>query len=126
MNAAAVGCRARLGGDPPHRGADPLQGRLRSNIALFDSLLATEQSGSTYPIRVVPMTDETVVEAAQRVFAAGFYTSPVFFPIVARGTAGLRVMLRAGQTEEQITRLCSVLVEAGARPAAASTRAGGP
>ncbi|MCL7460203.1 aminotransferase class I/II-fold pyridoxal phosphate-dependent enzyme [Micromonospora echinofusca] len=119
MNAAAVG--AALASAEIHRTEEltRLQGRLRSNIALFDSLLATEQSGSTYPIRVVPMSDETVVEAAQRVFAAGFYTSPVFFPIVARGTAGLRVMLRAGQTEEQITRLCSVLVEAGARPAAA-------
>ncbi|MEU6076214.1 aminotransferase class I/II-fold pyridoxal phosphate-dependent enzyme [Micromonospora sp. NPDC047074] len=120
MNAAAVG--AALASAEIHRTEElsQLQGRLRANIALFDSLLATEQSGSTYPIRVVPMTDETVVEAAQRVFAAGFYTSPVFFPIVSRGTAGLRVMLRAGQTEEQITRLCSVLVEAGARPATMS------
>lgn len=118
MNAAAVG--AALASAEIHRTEEltRLQGRLRSNIALFDSLLTTEQSGSTYPIRVVPMTDETVVEAAQRVFAAGYYTSPVFFPIVARGTAGLRVMLRAGQTEDQIRRLCSVLVEAGARPAA--------
>ena len=43
----------------------------------------------------------------------------MFFPIVSRGTAGLRAMLRAGQTEEQIRRLCSVLIEAGARPATA-------
>ncbi|MEH1102355.1 8-amino-7-oxononanoate synthase family protein [Micromonospora sp. CPCC 205561] len=119
MNAAAVG--AALASAEIHRTEEltRLQERLRANIALFDSLLATEHSGSSYPIRVVPMSDETVVDAAQRVFAAGYYTSPVFFPIVARGTAGLRVMLRAGQTEEQITRLCSVLVEAGARPAAA-------
>ncbi|GAB3137681.1 aminotransferase class I/II-fold pyridoxal phosphate-dependent enzyme [Micromonospora sonneratiae] len=119
MNAAAVG--AALASAEIHRTDEliQLQERLRSNIALFDSLLATEQSGSTYPIRLVPMTDETVVGAAQRVFAAGFYVSPVFFPIVSRGTAGLRAMLRAGQTEEQIRRLCSVLIEAGARPATA-------
>ncbi|MDM4719193.1 aminotransferase class I/II-fold pyridoxal phosphate-dependent enzyme [Micromonospora sp. WMMA1363] len=119
MNAAAVG--AALASAEIHRTAelDQLQGRLRANIALFDSLLATRQSGESYPIRLVPMRDDTVVEAAQQVFAAGFYTSPVFFPIVARGTAGLRVMLRAGQTEEQIRRLCTVLVRAGARPAAA-------
>ncbi|MET9943188.1 hypothetical protein ABZ086_36190 [Streptomyces halstedii] len=36
------------------------------------------------------------------VIEAGFYVSPVFFPIVARGTAGLRVMMRSGQTERQI------------------------
>jgi len=119
MNAAAVG--AALASAEIHRTDEltRLQRRLQSNIALFDSLIATGQSGGTYPIRAVPMSDETVVEAAQRVFAAGFYTSPVFFPTVARGAAALRVMLRAGQTEEQITRLCSVLVEAGARPAAA-------
>lgn len=118
MNAAAVG--AALASAEIHRTEelDQLQGRLRANIALFDSLLDTEQSGESYPIRLVLMSDDTVVEAAQKVFAAGFYTSPVFFPIVARGTAGLRVMLRAGQTEEQIRLLCAVLVEAGARPAA--------
>ncbi|MEU5219695.1 aminotransferase class I/II-fold pyridoxal phosphate-dependent enzyme [Streptomyces sp. NPDC020807] len=117
MNAAAVG--AALASAEIHRTdeLDLLQGRLRANIALFDSLVATEQSGSTYPIRVVPMSDETVVEGAQQVFKAGFYTSPVFFPIVARGTAGLRVMLRAGQTEEQIKRLATALIAAGARPA---------
>ncbi|BCJ68149.1 aminotransferase class I/II-fold pyridoxal phosphate-dependent enzyme [Polymorphospora rubra] len=116
MNAAAVG--AAMASAEIHRTEEltELQNRLYANIALFDSLLATEQSGSTYPIRVVPMSDDTVIDGAQRVFAAGFYVSPVFFPIVARGTAGLRAMLRAGQTEEQIRRLCEVLVEAGARP----------
>ncbi|MET7417649.1 aminotransferase class I/II-fold pyridoxal phosphate-dependent enzyme [Dactylosporangium sp. NPDC005555] len=119
MNAAAVG--AALASAEIHRTAEltELQGRLRANIALFDSLLATGQAGSSYPIRVVPVGDDVVIDAAQRVFRAGFYTSPVFFPIVARGSAGLRVMLRAGQTEEQITRLCAVLVEAGAQPAGA-------
>jgi 7-keto-8-aminopelargonate synthetase-like enzyme len=65
------------------------------------------------------MSDETVIEAGRRVYTAGFYVSPVFFPIVARGTAGLRVMLRAGQTEEQIRSLCGVLSDVGARQAAA-------
>ncbi|OJF14958.1 8-amino-7-oxononanoate synthase family protein [Couchioplanes caeruleus] len=121
MNAAAVG--AALASADIHRTDEltRLQGRLRSNIALFDSLIATEQSGSTYPIRLVPMSDETVISAGQQVFEAGFYVSPVFFPIVARGTAGLRVMLRAGQTEDQIRTLCSALRAAGAREAAASS-----
>jgi 7-keto-8-aminopelargonate synthetase-like enzyme len=118
MNAAAVG--AAIASAEIHRTEEliHLQGRLRSNIALFDSLVTTEQAESTFPIRVVPMSDATVVEAARQVFAAGFYTSPVFFPIVARGTAGLRVMLRAGQTEEQIRRLSAALIQAGAQPAA--------
>ncbi|KUJ67114.1 aminotransferase class I and II [Streptomyces albus subsp. albus] len=114
LNTAAVG--AGLASAEIHRTAEltALQHRLRGNIALFDSLIRTDQAGSTFPIRLVPMSDATVIEAGRRVFEAGFYVSPVFFPIVARGTAGLRVMMRAGQTEEQIRGLCAVLAEVGA------------
>jgi len=115
MNTAAVG--ASLASAEIHRTEEltTLQRRLRGNIELFDTRIKTGQSGTTYPIRIIPMSDETVIEAGRRVYEAGFYVSPVFFPIVARGTAGLRVMLRAGQTGEQIRGLCAVLVEAGAR-----------
>ncbi|MFF6877077.1 MULTISPECIES: aminotransferase class I/II-fold pyridoxal phosphate-dependent enzyme [unclassified Streptomyces] len=114
LNTAAVG--AGLASAEIHRTAEltVLQDRLRGNIELFDSLIHTDQAGGTFPIRMVPMSDATVIEAGRRVFEAGFYVSPVFFPIVARGTAGLRVMMRAGQTEEQIRRLCAVLAEVGA------------
>ncbi|MFG3250942.1 aminotransferase class I/II-fold pyridoxal phosphate-dependent enzyme [Streptomyces sp. NPDC048187] len=97
-----------------------LQNRLYRNIELFDSLVHTDQSNGTFPIRLVPMSDTTVIEAGRRIIEAGFYVSPVFFPIVARGTAGLRVMMRAGQSRQQIRDLAKVLVEAGARPAAPS------
>ncbi|MDQ1660949.1 MAG: hypothetical protein QOJ68_929 [Blastococcus sp.] len=119
LNTAAVG--ASLASAEIHRTEEltTLQRRLRANIELFDTDIETEQAGTTYPIRVVPMSDDTVIEAGRRVYEAGFYVSPVFFPIVARGTAGLRVMLRAGQTDEQIRRLCAVLVEVGDRQAAA-------
>ena len=119
VNTAAVG--ASLASAQIHRTDEltALQHRMHANIELFDRFVATAQSGTTYPIRVVPMSDETVIAAGRRVFEAGFYVSPVFFPIVARGTAGLRVMLRAGQTEEQVRALCAVLVEVGAQPAAA-------
>lgn len=118
MNTAAVG--ASLASAEIHRTEEltTLQRRLRGNIELFDTYIKTEQTGTTYPIRVIPMSDETVMEAGRRVYEAGFYVSPVFFPIVARGTAGLRVMLRAGQTGGQIRKLCAVLVEVGAQQAA--------
>ncbi|WP_026421177.1 aminotransferase class I/II-fold pyridoxal phosphate-dependent enzyme [Actinokineospora inagensis] len=114
MNTAAVG--ASLASAEIHRSAElaTLQGKLNANVALFDSLVDTEQSATSYPIRIVPMADDTVIDAGRRVYEAGFYVSPVFFPIVARGTAGLRVMLRAGQTEDQIRRLGAVLAEVGA------------
>jgi 7-keto-8-aminopelargonate synthetase-like enzyme len=118
MNTAAVG--ASLASAEIHRTEEltALQRRLRGNIELFDTCIKTEQAGTTYPIRVIPLSDETVIEAGRGVYEAGFYVSPVFFPIVARGTAGLRVMLRAGQTADQIRRLCAVLVEVGAQQAA--------
>ncbi|MEV6393633.1 aminotransferase class I/II-fold pyridoxal phosphate-dependent enzyme [Streptomyces sp. NPDC051907] len=118
LNTPAVG--AGLASAEIHRTDElvTLQKRLYSNIALFDSLVHTEQAGSTFPIRLVPMSDSTVIEAGRRVFEAGFYVSPVFFPIVARGTAGLRVMMRAGQSEEQIRGLGKILVEVGAEQAA--------
>lgn len=118
MNTAAVG--ACLASAQIHRTEEltTLQRRLQANIELFDSYIKTEHVGTPYPIRVIPVSDETVIDAGRRVFEAGFYVSPVFFPIVARGTAGLRVMLRAGQTSEQISRLCAVLSEVGAGQAA--------
>ncbi|MGO4431002.1 aminotransferase class I and II, partial [Streptomyces sp. MCAF7] len=64
------------------------------------------------------------IEAGRRVYRAGFYVSPVFFPIVPRGTAGLRVMLRAGQTKEQIRGLCAALAEAGVPQAASAPEEG--
>jgi 7-keto-8-aminopelargonate synthetase-like enzyme len=126
MNTAAIG--ASLASAQIHRTPEltELQRRLRANIELFDACIGTGQAGTSYPIRVVPMSDETVIEAGRRVFEAGFYVSPVFFPIVTRGTAGLRVMLRAGQTAEQIRRLCAVLVEVGAQPAAPLAEVGAP
>ncbi|MEV6978305.1 aminotransferase class I/II-fold pyridoxal phosphate-dependent enzyme [Kitasatospora sp. NPDC093806] len=117
LNTPSVG--ASLASAEIHRTGElkTLQDKLYSNINLFDSLIDTDQAGSTFPIRLVPMSDTTVIEAGRQVIEAGFYVSPVFFPIVARGTAGLRVMMRAGQTEEQIRRLSQVLVEVGAKPA---------
>ncbi len=114
MNTAAVG--ASLASADIHRTEEltALQGKLRANIQLFDSYLKTDHAGTEYPIRVIPFSDESVIHAGRRVFEAGFYVSPVFFPIVARGTAGLRVMLRAGQTSQQIRDLCAVLAKAGA------------
>ncbi len=114
MNTAAVG--ASLASADIHRTEElaTLQGRLQANIKLFDSYLKTNHIGTEYPIRVIPFSDDAVIDAGRRVFEAGFYVSPVFFPIVARGTAGLRVMLRAGQTSLQVRDLCAVLAEVGA------------
>lgn len=87
-----------------------LQARLRQNLALFDSLIGTAQSGEDFPIRMVLIGDETAAfDASGEIFQRGFYTSPVFFPIVERGKAGLRVMLRADNSAEDIRAFCDAV-----------------
>lgn len=114
MNTAAVG--ASMASAEIHRTGElaTLQARLQRKIALFDSLVPTPQAGAGFPIRLVSVPDTQVVGLGQKLFAAGYYVSPVFFPIVARGTAGLRVMMRVGQSDETIRGLCGMIAGFGA------------
>ncbi|HEX2644816.1 MAG TPA: aminotransferase class I/II-fold pyridoxal phosphate-dependent enzyme [Thermoanaerobaculia bacterium] len=90
-----------------------LQAKLHRNTAYFDSQISTEQSGDEFTIRLVVVGDEVrASEISGEVFRRGFYTSPVFFPIVQRGKAGLRVMLRADNRLEDIQAFCSIVKEA--------------
>ncbi|WP_206100082.1 aminotransferase class I/II-fold pyridoxal phosphate-dependent enzyme [Pandoraea sp. XY-2] len=109
MNTAAVG--ACLASADIHRTPElgQLQQKLAANIALFDELRPTPQAGSSFPIRLVSVPDTDVVQCAIELYEAGYYVSPVFFPVVARGTAGLRVMMRAGQTCDEITDLVRII-----------------
>lgn len=87
-----------------------LQEKLRQNLALFDRRIPTEQQGDPFSIRMVPIGDEArASEISGEIFRRGFYTSPVFFPIVERGKAGLRVMLRADNSPEDIAAFCDAV-----------------
>jgi 7-keto-8-aminopelargonate synthetase-like enzyme len=89
-----------------------LQGRLRRNLALFDSRIETAEKGDDFSIRLVPIGNEAAAsEISGEIFRRGFYTSPVFFPIVERGQAGLRVMLRADNRPEDIEAFCAAVEE---------------
>lgn len=111
MNTAAVG--ASLASAELHMSDElgQLQRRLQENIALFDRLCPTRQSGGEYPIRVIPIAEDAVIRAGQRVYKAGYYASPVFFPIVPKGQAGLRAMMRAGHTAQDIAGFASAVLE---------------
>lgn len=111
MNTAAVG--ASLASAELHMTEElgRLQQRLRQNIALFDRLCPTPQAGGEYPIRVIPFSEGEVIAAGQRIYEAGFYASPVFFPIVPRGEAGLRAMVRVGLGTADIERFAAVLLD---------------
>lgn len=87
-----------------------LQEKLRQNLALFDGQIGTEQKGDLFPIRlIVTGAEERATECSRRIFERGFYTSAVFFPIVEKGKAGLRVMIRADNRPEDILAFCDTV-----------------
>jgi 7-keto-8-aminopelargonate synthetase-like enzyme len=112
LNPASIG--AAMASLDIHRSPEliTLQNKLVANIALFDQLVPTEHAGSPSPIRVVPMASPSMaVSVSEAVFKHGFYTSAVFFPIVARDKSGLRVMLRADMTADDIRSFCSLVAQ---------------
>ncbi|WP_280218737.1 aminotransferase class I/II-fold pyridoxal phosphate-dependent enzyme [Nocardia neocaledoniensis] len=89
---------------------DLLQADLRERVRLFDALVDTELAGDGLPIRFVELGREDVTVAVARdMLDAGFYTSPIFFPIIRRGSAGLRLMLRADLDPDTIRRFADTL-----------------
>ena len=98
-----------------------LQTKLRRNLDLFDSRIPTEQAGDRFSIRLVHIGDEVrTSEISGEIFRRGFYTSPVFFPVAERGKAGLRVMIRADNSTEDVEAFCDAVEElVGQTPAAA-------
>ncbi|GAA4303775.1 aminotransferase class I/II-fold pyridoxal phosphate-dependent enzyme [Streptomyces venetus] len=110
INTAGLG--AVLASVELHRSAEltELQSRLQRNIDLFDSLVHTEQSGDGLPIRHVNLGDEdATVRLAEALLGHGYYASPIFFPVIGRGKAGLRLMLRANMTTAEIEDFSSLL-----------------
>ncbi len=89
-----------------------LQKRLQDNMALFDELVPTAQRGDGFPLKVIRIGDEEkAVAASAAILERGFYTSAVFFPIVRKGEAGLRVMLRADLTSDDIRAFAAALTD---------------
>lgn len=86
------------------------QTSLRRNIALFDSLMPTEQHGSKMPIRTIRIGNELAsISCAQQLLKDGYYASAIFFPTVAKGEAGLRISLTASHEADQIRRFCEAV-----------------
>jgi 7-keto-8-aminopelargonate synthetase-like enzyme len=107
MEVAAIG--HALGSLSLHRTAElgALQRRLQANIAYFDSRFPTEHAGNGLPIRKITVGDEDrALRLSRELYEHGYYCSAVFFPIVARGEAGVRVMMRADIEPEELERFC--------------------
>jgi 7-keto-8-aminopelargonate synthetase-like enzyme len=88
------------------------QQRLRQNAALFDSLIPTPQAGLETAIRLITTGAESkAIGLSSQILERGFYTSAVFFPVTAKGHAGLRIMVRADNDPDDIRHLCETVGE---------------
>ncbi|MDQ1742059.1 MAG: hypothetical protein QOE23_398 [Pseudonocardiales bacterium] len=80
-----------------------LQRQLQANVEYFDELLPTSFSGNGLPVRRITVGDgDQAVRISAELYRRGFYSSAVFFPIVPRGEAGIRIMLRSDISHERL------------------------
>lgn len=87
-----------------------LQRKLQRNIDQFDQLFPTSFAGNGLTIRVLRVGDANVaIRCSAELFRRGYYSSAVFFPIVARGEAGIRIMIRADLEPEQISEFTGLV-----------------
>ncbi len=87
-----------------------LKGRLEARIELFDKLAVghglLKERPSPTPIRFIEIgEEETLMDLACALKRAGYFVNAATFPAVARGRAGLRIMLNANQTLDDVRGL---------------------
>ncbi|QVW24664.1 aminotransferase class I/II-fold pyridoxal phosphate-dependent enzyme [Pseudomonas hormoni] len=89
-----------------------LQEKLQANIQLFDSLIQTGQRGSNMAIRLIRCGEAALANSVAIELAnLGYFTSAVFFPVVAQGRAALRITLRADMEPLLIQQFCELVSE---------------
>lgn len=112
LNSAAIGAgRASI---KLHRTLEfiGLQEKLQVNIQLFDRLIRTEQHGSHMAIRLIRCGEAALANTiAIELAKLGFFTSAVFFPVVAQGQAAIRITLRADMDATLIRHFCELVIE---------------
>lgn len=73
-----------------------LQQQLQRNIEHFDRAVPSRYAGNGLPVRLLTTGDaDRAVALSAELYRRGYYASAVFFPIVPKVDAGLRLMLRA-------------------------------
>lgn len=90
------------------------QSKLYANIARFNELAADyrfECQLYDSPIKFIELGDEDVtLRVAQDLMQRGFFVNAAVFPAVARGHAGLRIMLNVKHSFEDLAQLCEAIV----------------
>lgn len=114
MRTAAIG--TSLGSIVVHRTPElgRRQNQLAENIAIFDRRLkGRDLRGQGSHIKFVTVGDnDRAVRLSKLLYQRGYYCSAMFFPIVARGQAGIRLMLRGDMTGEMTEDFATVLEDA--------------
>ncbi|MFG1914978.1 aminotransferase class I/II-fold pyridoxal phosphate-dependent enzyme [Micromonospora sp. NPDC048898] len=100
LRTAAIG--TTMGSIAVHRSPElgVRQRQLAANVALFESRMKDYRIGGTGShIKFVTVGEnERAVRLATELYRRGYYTSAMFFPVVPRGQAGIRLMLRGDMT----------------------------
>lgn len=111
LRTAAIG--TSLGSIAVHRSPDLArrQRQLAENIATFDSRIkGPHVRGTGSHIKFVVLGDnDAAVRLSTALYRRGYYCSAMFFPIVAKGQAGIRLMLRGDMTSEMTEQFTCVL-----------------
>ena len=101
--------------------ADPtklktFQRSLETRLARFDELvlkggIVTEQHNSPIAFRLLPCDGPiAAIRIAGKLLAAGFMTTPVYFPTIARDKGGIRVSLSCSHSEQDVEQIADLLV----------------
>lgn len=113
LRTAAVG--TTLGALEVHRSPElgRRQRQLARNIELFDERLrGHDLRGTGSHIKFVVTGDnDRAVRLSTELYRRGYYCSAMFFPIVAQGQAGVRMMLRGDMPTELTERFATDLLE---------------
>jgi 8-amino-7-oxononanoate synthase len=87
-----------------------LQKSLWENVSFFDSLMFTNHSCATSPIRMIHIGDaKECIDFGEYLMEHGFYVPTVFFPVVPQDAAQLRICLTSSHTKTQISLLCETI-----------------
>jgi 7-keto-8-aminopelargonate synthetase-like enzyme len=105
-----------------------LQARLRVVMETLDHAFPSRLAGNGLSIRVLEFADPSdAISAAREIYARGFYTMPLHFPIVAKDRSGLRIMGRADLDDVDLRSFLAVLKDVLPRAGEfLSRRAGSP
>lgn len=113
LRTAAIG--TALGALEVHRSPElgKRQRQLVRNVELFDERLRGHAlRGTGSHIKFVTVGDnDRAVRLSTELFRRGYYCSAMFFPIVAQGQAGVRMMLRGDMPTELTERFAMDLLE---------------